>query len=155
TTNSDNDLESTSSRNKTRNKRARSDTSSKRIIPDGMGDEEEDDEAEDDVSKGTADSYMDELKSKNEGTFPWEDVKPRKVRIISDLDDSFTALTEKERQRRQLKKRKTKQQPKKRKPVPKPAKTITEPQPQNMPQTSHFPFSKRSMGSIKPAKRKA
>ena len=98
---------------------------------------------------------MNELKSKNEGTYAWEDVQPRKSGSISDSDDdSFTTLTEKERQRRKSK-RKGKPLAVKRKPSPKaPAKAIIQPKPPVDSQNAHFPFMKRSMDSIKPAKRK-
>jgi len=99
---------------------------------------------------------MNELKSKNEGTYAWEDVRPRKSSSLSDSDDdSFSTLTEKERQRRRSK-RKGKPSAVKRKPSPKaPAKAINQPKPLIGSQNAHFPFMKRSMDSIKPAKRKS
>ena len=114
----------------------------------------EDDDS--DASRGTADSFMDELKSKNEGTYAWEDVQPHKSGSLSDSDDDlFTKLTEKERQRRKSK-RKLKPAAVKRKPSPKvPAKTINQPKPPMDSKNAHFPFMKRSMDSIKPAKRKS
>src|SRR5579862_3881592 len=68
-----------------------------------------DDDDGSDVSKGTNDSFMDELKSKNEGTYKWEDVKKRRSAAFEvasgEEDESFTSLKERERQRRQAKRK--------------------------------------------------
>ena len=98
---------------------------------------------------------MNELKSKNEGTYVWEDVRPRKSSSISGSDDDTTKLTEKERQQRKSK-RKVKPSAVKTKPSLKaPAKAMNQPKTPIESQNAHFPFMKRSMDSIKPAKRKS
>lgn len=136
-------------------------TSAKRQVAVSAEEEEEEDS---DVSRGTADSFMNELKSKNEGTFKFKDVRPQHDSKGSDSDsESIDVLKDKERQRRQAK-RKVKQPslPKKRASTTTPT-TATAPKPpvkrttasSTTPQAPHFPFGSRgSLNAIKPAKRK-
>jgi hypothetical protein len=142
-------------RSKKRAKSTRSSTSSKRQVDVAAEDDESD------VSKGTDDSFMNELKSKNEGTFKFKDVQPHKETSDSD-SESIDQLKDKERQRRQAKREaKPSSLPKKRtatvtatKPAPikPPVKPITPGA--TSPEAPHFPFDKRSLNAIKPAKRK-
>jgi hypothetical protein len=125
-----------------------------------------DGDEDDDVSSGgTTDSYMDELKSKNEGTYKFKDVQPQHDLTDSDTDlNSIDALKDKERQRRQAR-RKAKQTstlPKKRASTTTPTSATTPKTPvkrttpsSTTPQAPHFPFGSRgSLNAIKPAKRK-
>ena len=115
----------------------------------------EDDESE--ASKGTDDSFMNELKSKNEGTYRWRDVKQGQLSSGSDVegDSEYASLKEQERQRRKSKRKPesptsdTKTSTAAKKIPPPKAKSSA-----NSPIAPHFPFGSRSINSIKPARRK-
>jgi len=150
-------------RNRKRNRAEPSSATSKRMkrrkqIADG------DDDSDD--SRGTADSFMDELKEKNEGTFNWlKDIRGGKSDDDVDSDVvSLTSLTDKERKRRKTRKEQatssTSKAPRNRvamtavsKKPDRPSSSSSGPS-----KTPHFPISfaqNRSLNAIKPAKRKA
>jgi hypothetical protein len=126
----------------------------------------EPDEDESEASKGTDDSFMNELKSKNEGTYAWQDVRRQRKAANDETDEGeedeeeaeseYASLKEQERQRRKSK-RKTSAPPReikkvtttKRNPPTKSTTSSTNSKP-----TPHFPFESRSMNSIRPARRK-
>lgn len=109
-------------------------------------------DAESDVSKGTDDSFMNELRSKNEGTYKWEDVKKHRSATIddgtSDDDELYMSLKEKERQRRQAKRKASSPAAKAKLPSKGPKS------PSKPPPAPHFPFASHPLTAIKPAKRK-
>jgi hypothetical protein len=145
--------ESASSRSKKRPKSEHSGVSSKkRQEVDDVVDEDSD------ASAGTNDTFMNELKAKNDLSFDWGDVNPRKSSSQFETDDdSPAAPTENERQRP---KAKPKTQTSRSKPKAPAKATLVKPpsKPPGTPtqtQTPHFPFMvQRSLESIKPAKRK-
>lgn len=155
---------SVSGRSRKKSKTARSSTttsSSKRQREVEVEVEVDDDESE--ASKGTDDSYMNELKSKNEGTYNWEDVR-RGRNKSNDLEeedkeseDEYASLKEQERQRRKSKRKAMSPAKETKKPITA-TKKIPPPQPTTSSATSplapHFPFGSRSMNSIRPARRK-
>lgn len=152
-----------SGRKKKRNKTQRSNTTSKRRTQLVDGDEDSDD------SGGTNDSFMNELKEKNEGTFNWlEDI--RRGKSDNDLESdvvSFTSLTDRERNRRKSRKEQATGTPAKTrtKAGTKTSANVAAARPSFRPQSSssgpskipHLPFSfgqPRALNAIKPAKRK-
>ena len=134
----------------------------------------EPDDEESDASGGTDDSYMNELKSKNDGTYPWEDVRrqredarrqrgdePRRQvssndSMEEDSQNEYASLKEEERQRRKSKRKLESPTKGSKKHIPAknnpPAKKSTSST--SAPMAPHFPFGSRSMNSIKPARRK-
>ena len=63
-----------------------------------------DDGSDTEASRGTQDSFMAELKAKNEGTYKWEDVNTQKSPTPSDSEEElFQSMAELERQRRKSK----------------------------------------------------
>jgi hypothetical protein len=144
---------SVSGRSKKKQKTTQSKSSSKRkkeVVVDDDGSE---------ASKGTDDSFMNELKSKNEGTYRWDDVRRRQVSSDSEAegDSEYISLKEQERQRRKSKRKPpsptttkdTKTRTVAKKSPPPKRKSGTD-----SPIAPHFPFGSRSMNSIKPARRK-
>lgn len=145
---------SASGRRRKKSKTVKSKSPSKRQKE--VDDDNDDDESE--ASKGTHDSYMDELKSKNEGTYRWRDVRPAQLSSDSDAegDSEYASLKEQERQRRKSKRKLVTPTTKDTK-TPTAAKKNPPPKPKsstNSPIAPHFPFGSRSMNSIKPARRK-
>jgi hypothetical protein len=148
-----------SGRNKKRNP-TESSTASKRRKQVVDGDNDSDD------SRGTADSFMNELKEKNEGTFNWlDDIRGGKSDndVESDVV-SLTSLTDKERKRRKTRKEQTTSSTSKTRPKyvanmaisKKPGRLSSSSSGPS--KTPHFPLSfgqNRSLSAIKPAKRKA
>jgi len=105
------------------------------------------------ASKGTKDSFMNELKSKNEGTYKFEDVKKRgpieSDDELEDVDESFNSLKEKERQRRQARRKVQTTVETNSTPVQKASTAAGA-----LPPAPHFPFATRPLNAIRPAKRK-
>ena len=122
---------------------------------------ESEEDAASDASGGTDDSFMNELKSKHEGTYKWEDVRRRSSKSVEMTEepqsdeDSLESLKNKEKKRRQARKAATKSViPSKRRKTPVPVPVKSTGRLANEPPVPHFPFANRPLNAIKPAKRK-
>ena len=109
---------------------------------------------EDEASDGTDDSYMNELKQKNDGTYDWDHEPVARSRSETDSEEgSLDDLKEQVRQCREAKRKRS--LPKK---IEVNALFVTgaskKKEPRPAVQAPHFPFASRQLNAIKPAKRK-